>query len=276
MNFVRNERAQSGLTILIALIAIVVVILGLRAFEQIDAGKEGVVYNLDSGVTIDKPLPPGFNWLNPFTETVVSEMSTQIQKLEVDANAATKDMQPIGTHVALNYRIAQGKVPWIYQNIGIGYEDTVISPALQDTVKTVTARYPVSQIIDMRDTVGLQAEELMRSRMKEYNIVVTRLNLVNIGLDPEYQKTIIEKQTADQRVLTAMNNLRRIEIEKNQTIAEAQGRAEAMRIQGEALSKNQNLVAWNAVNKWDGKMPIYLISGDSNTGMLFNIPTPTQ
>lgn len=275
MNVFRNEKALSGLSVVVVVITIILIIFALRAFEQVDAGHEGIVYDMNKGIQLERPLPPGFNWLNPLTQNVVFEMSTQTQMKQVDASAATKDMQPISVIVALNYRVAEGKTPWMYQNVGIGYADIVIVPALQDTVKTVTAKFPVSQIIDSREIVGRQAEELMRERMSKYNIVVERLNLVNIGLDPEYQKAIIDKQTAEQKVLTEKNNLERIKIEKEQVITAAQGVAESMKIKAEALQKNQNLVSWEAISKWDGKMPVYYITGSQNTGMLFNIPAPT-
>jgi hypothetical protein len=35
-----------------------------------------------------------------------------------------------------------------------------------------------------------------------------------------------------------------------------------MRIKSEALAKNQNLIAYDAVQKWDGKTP-QIVSGDN-------------
>lgn len=269
----KNKEAQASLSSIVVLVlAIAVVIVGLRGFEQIEPGHEGVVYNLDVGVK-ETPLYPGFNWLNPLTDNVVTEMNIQIQKKEVEAHAATKDLQPITAIIALNYHPAKGKTPWIYQTIGEGYADTVITPALQDTFKATTAKFAVNQIIDSREIVGLQAEELMRKEMLKYNIVVDKLNIVNVVLDEKYQAAIVEKQTAEQKVLTEKNNLERIKIEKEQVITQAQGAAESMRIKAEALSKNQQLVAWEAIQRWNGVMPQYYMPGQDGN-LLFNIPAP--
>ena len=41
----------------------------------------------------------------------------------------------------------------------------------------------------------------------------------------------------------------------------AEAEAKSMQIRAEALEKNAKLVEWEAVQKWDGKLPVYSMGG---------------
>ena len=51
--------------------------------------------------------------------------------------------------------------------------------------------------------------------------------------------------------------MERIEIEAEQKIAEARGKAEAIRIEAQALRQNAQVVELRWIEKWDGKVPTY-------------------
>ncbi|WFP47237.1 hypothetical protein FJK_gp16 [Pseudomonas phage FJK] len=51
--------------------------------------------------------------------------------------------------------------------------------------------------------------------------------------------------------------------EKQAAILVAQGKAESLRIQGEALRQNPGVVELNAIEKWDGKLPTYVTGGQA-------------
>ncbi|MBU1102461.1 prohibitin family protein, partial [Patescibacteria group bacterium] len=62
---------------------------------------------------------------------------------------------------------------------------------------------------------------------------------------------------AEQLKLKADRDLERIKIEKEQMIAAAQGKAEAIRIEAQALMQNPKVVELRWIEKWDGKVPTY-------------------
>ena len=59
----------------------------------------------------------------------------------------------------------------------------------------------------------------------------------------------------------AKNKTVRIEEESKQQIIQAQAEAESMRIRANALTQNKNLVEYEAVQKWNGKLPEYMMGG---------------
>ncbi len=51
--------------------------------------------------------------------------------------------------------------------------------------------------------------------------------------------------------------MERIKIEKEQMIAAAQGKAEAIRIEAQALRQNAQVVELRWIEKWNGEVPTY-------------------
>ena len=78
-----------------------------------------------------------------------------------------------------------------------------------------------------------------------------------------------EAEAAEQQLIkrSTLADAKYYEITKD-----AQARAEAIKIEGEALRNNPDLIKLRKIERWDGVMPKYLMSGDSSGGvsMLFD------
>ena len=81
----------------------------------------------------------------------------------------------------------------------------------------------------------------------------------NTDYSDAFEKAIEDKVIAEQKAQEAVNNTKRITEEANQQVISAKAEAEAMEIKSEALSKNKGLTEYEAVQKWDGKLPQYML-----------------
>jgi regulator of protease activity HflC (stomatin/prohibitin superfamily) len=63
---------------------------------------------------------------------------------------------------------------------------------------------------------------------------------------------------AEQKAQEAANYTQRVREEAEQKLISAKAEAEAMEIKSQALAKNKGLVEYEAVQKWDGKLPTYM------------------
>ena len=257
-------------TVLFALFAVVTV---FAATVNIDPGHEGVIYDRIDGVRMDKVLEPKLHFIVPYVQTVV-EIETRIVKKEVIAESVSKDIQKTTSTIALNYYPTKGETPSLYENIGMDYEERIISPAIQECVKAVTARYTAKELVDKRELVSLEMKEMLSTRLAPAYITVEFFSVVDFEFTKDFTDAIEEKQVAEVNIQTAKNDLARIEVEKQQAIAKAEGDAEAIRIKGEALRDNPALVELEAVYKWNGVMPWMLVtSGEGDSpAMLLNLP----
>jgi regulator of protease activity HflC (stomatin/prohibitin superfamily) len=109
--------------------------------------------------------------------------------------------------------------------------------------------------------VRQEIEDSIRIYLRQFGIEVVSVQLTNFDFSKEFNDSIEKKQVAEQRALTAKNDLDRIRIEAEQRVTQARGEAEAIRIQGEALQNNPRLVELEAVKKWDGKLPTTNLGG---------------
>src|SRR6185312_13276322 len=96
----------------------------------------------------------------PFFQSVI-EVNTQVAKAEADSTASSKDLQPVSTHVAVNYSVNKASAFNLMNNVGSGYDTVIINPAVQEIVKEVTARYPAEDLIAKRDTVAGEISDLL-------------------------------------------------------------------------------------------------------------------
>ena len=69
------------------------------------------------------------------------------------------------------------------------------------------------------------------------------------------------KVTAIKKAIEEQNRTKQIQEQAKQTVLTAQASAESMRIRANALQQNARLVEYEAVQKWDGKMPQYMLGG---------------
>lgn len=86
---------------------------------------------------------------------------------------------------------------------------------------------------------------------------------INIDYSDKFEGAIEDKVIAEQKAQEAVNNTKRIKEEAEQKLISAKAEAEAMEIKSEALSKNKGLTEYEAVQKWDGKLPQYMLGNST-------------
>lgn len=243
---------------IVGVLAIIFFII-VNPLTTISAGARGVV--LTWGAYNGQVMQPGLNWKTPIAQSVI-EIDVQTQKIETQVGAASKDLQSVTTVVALNFHIDPEKVGDLYQKVGANYADRIIGPAIQEAVKGVTAGFTAEELITRRQEVKEATRKLLSDRLSKDFIFVEDLSIVNFDFSQSFNEAIEAKVTAEQQALAAKNKLEQVKFEAQQQIETAKAQAESIRIQAQALAQNQELVKLKAVEKWDGKLPTYML-GDS-------------
>ncbi len=252
---------------LIAGVVVVVVFFLLVPFVIIGPGERGVIVNLGK-VDMSKVYDEGFHWRVPIF-TAVKKMTVQIQKSEVDAQAATKDMQNVHTRVAINWKLDPAQVNKIYQTIGDENDvlGDIMNPAVNEVVKAATAKKNAESILTERESLKLEIDNNFKLRMEKYGIIVIDVSLVNFTFGDEFNRAIEEKQVAEQNAKKAIYVAKQAEAEAQAKINQARGDAEAQRMQKTTLSGIMLKKMW--IDKWDGKLP-KIMSGNGS-GMIIDL-----
>ena len=209
-----------------SIIGIVIIVASLIAgsFTTIPAGHRGVVIRF-SAVT-GRILSEGLQTKLPFLDSV-EKMSVQTQKYEVDATSASKDLQDVDTTIALNWHLDPGMADEVYRTLGLEFIDRLAAPAIQETVKQITARYIAEDLILKRDDVKAAITENLSNRLLGRGIVTETVSITNFKFSETFTAAIEAKVAAEQAVLEALNTLERVKVEAQQREAEAKGEADA-------------------------------------------------
>ena len=237
------------------LITIVVVVMLVNfPLGTIGAGERGV--QLRFGAVTGKIFDEGLYFRIPFVERV-QKMDVRIQKDEVKSSAASKDLQIVTSKIALNYHLDPDLVDRIWQEVGEDYNTRVIAPSIQEAVKAESAKFTAEELITKREEVKEKIKANLAERLLERFIIVDEFNIIDFEFSAAFNTAIEAKVTAEQLKLKADRDLERIVIEADQRIAEARGKAEAIRIEAQALRQNAQVVELRWIEKWDGKVPLY-------------------
>jgi len=245
-----------GLTGLIITV-IIVGIIAMGSFTQVEFGHVGLYKTF--GKLNSEVLSPGIHFKIPFIQSVI-QVNTQVTKAETDTTASSKDLQPVSTHVAVNYSVNKESAYNLMNNIGGAFDTIIINPAVQEIVKEVTARYQAEDLIAKRDVVAGEISQLLTARLAKYDLIVNEINIVDFKFSDAFNQSIEAKQVAQQQALKASNDLKRVEIEAKQKIAQAQAEAESLKLKKqevtpELIELKQIEVQEKALEKWDGKLP---------------------
>ena len=258
---------------------IVVFALGLAtsSFVIVNSGHVGVIRTL--GAVQPEALPEGFHLKKPFMD-IIEEIDIRLRKAESRASAASKDLQVVSTNVAVQYSLNGAVAPLTFQKIGRAavVETTLISPAIMESVKAVTAQYTAEELVtrraEVKNQIQLAIEDFIDTTLTQKEAVgaVTLANVAITDFDfsAEFNSAIEDKVRAEQEALQAVNEkLRRVtqaeaaaaertlaaDAEAYQIEVASKARADAIRREAEALKDNPTLIQLRIAEKWDGKLP---------------------
>jgi regulator of protease activity HflC (stomatin/prohibitin superfamily) len=260
--------------VLVAIIILIIIgVVATASVKIVDSGHRGVLLHWDAVDLSNPPLDEGLHFVVPFQDDVVN-IEVRTLKYASEARSASKDLQTVETTVTVNYHPDKEGVHRLYKNLGLDYENRVIQPAIEETVKQVTANYNAEELITKRPLVKADIEFSIRERLNQFDVVTEVISITDFEFSALFASAIESKVEAEQKALKAENDLRRIEVEARQreanaiglanaNIAEAKGEAEAIAIINQALAENPNYLEWLKTQAWDGQLP--LVVGEGGT-----------
>lgn len=238
---------------------LLILVLAFLPFTTVDSGERGVVTKF--GKVDSKVLEPGFHIINPFSTDVI-KMDVRVQKDEVEATAASKDLQTVSAKVALNYRLDPKEVARIYTDVNKEYSVKIISPKLQEAVKAATAKYTAEELITKRAVVKDEMKLAMQEKLNGSGILLDDFNIVNFDFSTQFNAAIEAKVTAEQKAKEAQNKLVQVQAEAQQTIEKSKAEAENIRLQSQAANNDKFIqlkqleVQLEQARRWNGVLPV--------------------
>ena len=254
---------------------------GQAASVTVDAGTVGVVKQF--GRVTGRVLDPGLNWVIPFMERVTiyntKDVVYETSPLEKQAasladyvsfpvDTTTEDGQGVDLSYSIRFRVERSQAPRIAQELGD--EGDVVEKVVKFHSRILCRQIPRSFAASELYTgdITVVEEEIaskLRPLFKEKGLVLDSFGIREIAFSADYVEAIEQKQIEKERVITEQYRAEQAKFRKEATITEAEGEAESIKIKGEALRGNPDMVQLEFVRSLrdpESKVKVIVIPGD--------------
>ena len=224
---------------------------------QINPGEVG--FKTSFGEIVSREvLHEGLWWYSPIGGNLV-KYDCKNHIIVIKTEQYTKDIQQCVIQIAVTYSLDPSRVIELHTKTGKDYIDKLIKPSVMGSVKDVMGKWEATDIIAKRQEATNFVIEDLRSKLVAFGINVTFVEVVDISFTDVFEKAVEAKQVAQENAKTAKNRTIQVEEESRQKVIMAESEAKSMEIRAKALEANKSLVEYEAVMKWDGKLPVYMM-----------------
>lgn len=271
-------------------VIIAAAVLTLAACSRVESGHVGIKVNLlgsEKGVSTQE-LTPGRYYIGVNEELYVFPTFTQncqwtAAPIEGRGCAdsytdeairfQTSEGMKVWADVGIAFAVDPTKVSDIFQKFRKGIveiSDSYVRRIVQDAFIASAAKYKVEYIYGEGKVQLLKdVNEMVAAKLKPSGIIVEQVFLLgDIGVPQQVTDAINAKITATQKTLQRENEVAQVKAEADKAREQAKGEAdaaltlaranaEAINLKGKAIRENPGVVQLNAVDKWDGKLPVY-------------------
>lgn len=288
--YVEYEPSIVKIVSFVAAIMLVLILL-LSCISSVPTGYTGILTTF--GKVEDKTMGAGVHFIAPWQRIV--KLDNRTQKVDISSQAFSADIQQVDLAMSVNYCIDQSTAHNLYKTVGKQYYDTVLYPRILENTKAVIAKYTAEELVSNRQSLSGEIQERLSVDASRYGITIINFSVEDIDFTDAFTNAVEAKQVAAQNKLTAETQQAQKTMEQEQIakrrIIDANAAAEEAKIQAEAdlevtkiqadaaeyaglkeAAKNKAISEWLTkellsyyyVQQWDGKLPTYLMNGDTD------------
>jgi regulator of protease activity HflC (stomatin/prohibitin superfamily) len=299
----RPRRAPGGLvgTITLgiaALIALVVLGLIIAAWRTIEPGYVGIVFDKVSRQVSARALDPGWQFINPFTQSiqqypVTIQTYSMVQRGGEGGDSGddsikiqSREGQQVNLDVVIQYQVIKERSADLFQDWGGApihvVEDRVVRQYTRSQVPLVASRYGWEAVsASGREQITNEIAARLEQEFERRHLRLISFGIREVHLPQQLQQALDQKIQAQQQAERQEYELQQARVKAEQDVVAAEGQANALReqAQGEAdaieiraraqaeanrqlaQSLTSDVIRYQQLQKWDGKLPVFSGTG---------------
>lgn len=224
----------------IAFIVVALFMSGCTVVRQGEVGVKRKVGKLNPNI-----IEPGPMVFNPFITRIIKMPVTTVN-IEIASNLPSKEGLNVAAVISILYRIQPEKAPGILENIGINYEEIVITSVFRSAAADVCSRFFAKDMHSAeRSAIERAITDQMSKLLAPRGFDVQAVLLKNIQLPPGLARAVEEKLEAEQDAQRMEFLLDRETKEAQRKMIEAQGIRDAQKVISEGL--NDQIIKWQSI-----------------------------
>ena len=282
--------------IIAGIVVVALLLVFVTCTATVETGYTGIVTTF--GKVEDVTLEAGLHFKSPFQRIIA--MDNREQKTSFTTEAFSSDIQQVNIIGSINYAINKSTAMNLFKEVGTDYFNKLVYPRMLEITKGVFSKYSAENLVANREKLSQDIRDGLYDELKDYGINVISLSIENLDFTDAFTDAVEAKQVAAQRKLQA-------EIEQAQMTMETQQQAERKRINAEAEanvakinadadayalqvrseaeaeankkiaeSLTENLIRFNEIKSWDGKLPTYMAGQGGTTIPVLNLGGETE
>ena len=241
---------------IVGAVGLLLLIILCNPIAMVGVGERGVKVTL--GKVSPESYTEGVHFVTPFIQKIHT-MDVKTQKSNPATTVFTKDIQQARLVYVVNYNLQPENVHKMYREVGKDYKEKILIPIVEGTVKNVIGGWNASDLIANRAKATNDILATLKEQLNDNYIDVTDFQITDIDYSDAFERAIESKVTAEQEALKAKNQTVQVQEEAKQKVISAEAEAKSMAIRANALTQNKALVEYEAVKKWDGVLPQYMM-----------------
>lgn len=291
-----STRTAGRIGVLAVVVVIAAVLLGLMftAWRNIRPGYVGIVFDKASHKVTASALDPGWAFINPFTQAI-QEYPVTIQTYAMVQKGAegqvsgddsikiqSSEGQQLNLDVVIQYQVIRDESGLLYQDWGgadiATVEDRVVRQYTRSQVPAIAARYTWEDVVSgKRAELIDQVTQALKQEFTRRHLDLVSFGIREVHLPDALQQALTNKIEAQQQAEQQRYQLEQAKIKAEQDRVEAEGKAAALKAQAEgeaaatriraeaqaeanrqlAVSLTPDLIRYQQLQRWDGKLPVF-------------------
>ena len=241
-----------------ALIGLILFILFLTSWKDVEPGNEGFVYKpYGGGISKELIYEEGTYFIAPWNNMITYNVRQQSKQYE--SKVMDKNGTDISILISVNYSAIKGKTPFLHLKHGPGYE-SFIDDKVKGAIKDVVGRYTYEEVYSTkREVLEGEIEAILTKDFDSNFVQLNYVEIADVDLPQSIQNEITAKETQKQKNLKSElmkieeKNLADAKIEKargdSSLIITATFKAEAIKKEAQQLKANPDYIDYI---KWQG------------------------
>jgi len=169
---------------------------GKKSIYKVDTGHKAFKFNKISGVGATT-YREGWHFMIPGIEKPII-YNVRAQPTKIASETGTYDLQQVQISLRVLYKPDETKLQTIYRNLGMDYDQRVLPSIVNEVFQSVVAQYNAASLLAERDQVSYKIKARLSERLREFNIILDDVSIVDLVFGAKFKNAIDEKQIAEQ------------------------------------------------------------------------------
>jgi prohibitin 1 len=125
-------------------------------------------------------------------------MDIRTKPRTIHSSTGTKDLQMVNISLRILSRPRENKLPVIYSELGVDFEDRILPSIGNEVLKAVVAQYNAEELLSKRAQISQQIRQLLKERADHFHLILDDVSITHLTFGREFAKAIENKQVTKQ------------------------------------------------------------------------------